>query len=274
MADLRFATFLGSDTSNPDGSPARTLQPAVSVGSSPNAQYLASIQDERTDHLVVWRLRESGGKLVLKRVALDVPRFSIGPYGTQCGGSLNGSNTWWDPGDTRLVTAFFDADLDRLYTAHATAKDLGPDPQTGGYVESVVRWYEVRPDPELTSSELTRRGVVGQPESDAGWPALATDAQGTLWITYDQASQPNGECLSAWAAQVEPGKTGASRLLLVEGQARFEALRGVERWGDFGAVSRDPSDGTFVAMVNQYALADGGASTMDWQQTVAVVSAG
>jgi hypothetical protein len=271
---LRFATFLGSDTSNPDGSPAFTVQPAVSAGKNPNAQYLVSIEDEKIDYLVVWRLRLVGGEPTLKRARIDIPRFAIGPYGTQCGGSLNGSNTWWDPGDTRLVTAFFDADLDRLYTAHAAAKDLGPDPQTGGYVESVVRWYEVRTDPELGSSELARRGVVGQPESDAGWPALGTDSQGNLWITYSQASQPNGECLSAWAAQVEPGKIGASRLLLAEGEARFEALRGVERWGDFNAVSRDPADGAFVAMVNQYALADGGASTMDWQQTVAVVSAG
>jgi len=272
-AELRFATFLGADTSNPDGSPAFTLQPAVSVGARPTAQYLVSVEDEKTDLLVVWRLRTSGGKLSLRRAAVEVPRFSIGPYGTQCRGSLTAANTWWDPGDTRLVTAFYDADLDRLYTAHSTAKDLGPDAETGDYLESVVRWYELEPGSKLASSKLTRRGVIGQPETDTGLPAVATDAQGNLWIAYDQASQPNGECLSAWAAQVAPGKTGADRLLLAEGQARFEALRGVERWGDYNAVSRDPTDGTLVAMVGQYALADGGTSTMDWQQTVHVVSA-
>jgi hypothetical protein len=51
----------------------------------------------------------------------------------------------------------------------------------------------------------------------------------------------------------------------------MEAIPGPERWGDYAAVSRDPTDPNFVAVVNQYALDDGSGTTLDWQQTVHVV---
>jgi hypothetical protein len=136
----------------------------------------------------------------------------------------------------------------------------------------VIKWYEVHPTRRLRASRLTRSGIVGSPETDAGWPVVATDASGNLFITYSRASKPLGEYLSAWAAEVPPGATAADPVLLSAGTARIEASPGVERWGDFNAINRDPVDGTFVAMVNQYAKSDGGATTLDWQQTFDLVS--
>jgi hypothetical protein len=269
---VAFTPFGRKQTRDPSGSKAFTIQPAQTEGASNGDQYLLSF-DPTGPGVVVWRLRETAQGPTLGRTAIGVGRARIAPYGTQAGGSYRDDDTWWDPGDLRLVNAFYDADTGRVYAAHVLLKDLEPDALTGGYPESVIKWYEVHPTRRLRASRLTRSGIVGTPETDAGWPVVATDASGDLFIAYNRASKPLGEFLSAWAAEVRPGTTAAESILLSPGTARIEASPGVERWGDFNAINRDPLDGTFVAMVNQYARADGeGSVTLDWQQTFDLVS--
>lgn len=267
---LTVKTFAGGDTRNPDGSLAFTLQPATTVGSG-NYQYLLSFQDGRPNFIVLWRLRETRDGLALQNTAIEVGRVSIGPYGTQGGGDLNAPNTWWDPGDLRLTNAFADLPDSHVYGAHVVAENLRPDPQTHGYVEAVVRWYEVRVKPQLRRSSVSRVGTIGAPEVDVGWPAIGTDAEGNVFVTYSRASAPLEEFLSAWVARIAPGKTASVSLLLASGAARMEAVPGPERWGDYSAISRDPLDPGLLAVVNQYAVDDRAGTTLDWQQTVHVV---
>lgn len=269
---VTFATFTANDTQDPDGTAAFTIQPATTVGgSNPDAQFLLSFEDGKPNFVVVWRVKRTANGVKLTRGAMRVARAPIAPYATQGNGSLTNANTWWDPGDLRFVNAFYDAGLNRVYAAHVVAKDLGPDATTGGYLESVVRWYEVRPAANLKFSDVTRTGIVGTPETDAGWPVLATDAAGDLFVTYSRASEPLGEFLSAWVAEIAPGSTAADLLELVPGEARVEAVKGVERWGYYSGISRDPVAGAYVAVVNQYAKSDGAGATVDWQQTVNAV---
>jgi hypothetical protein len=268
---LAFETFLGSQTLNPDGSAAFTLQPATTVGPG-GKLFLLSFQPGRPNFLVLWRRREAAAGVRLKRVAIRVNDVGIGPFATQGGGDLDRANTWWDPGDLRLINTFADLDRGRVYAAHVVARDLGPDTRTDGYVEAAIRWYEVRVLPDLAAARVTRFGTIGEAETDAGWPTLATDADGNLFVTYSRASAVTGEFLSAWVAEIVPGATRASAALLRAGTARMEAVPGPERWGNYNGVSRSPVDGAFVALVNQVALADGGGATDVWQQTVHLVS--
>lgn len=270
---VEFSTFAGADTRNPDGAQAFTIQPATTAGgTSPTTQFLLSFEDGRPNSVVVWKLKRTARGMVLSNGAVEVRPVRIGPYGTQGGGSQTKPNTWWDPGDLRFVNAFYDADLRRIYAANAVAKNLKPDTRTDGYVESVVHWYEVRPGETLGSSKVTRSGYVGAPEADTGWGVVATDGAGDLFVTYARASAVTGEFLSAWVAEISPGTSRSQQFLLAPGTARLEAVQGVERWGDYNGISRDPVAGAYVTTVNQYAAADGGASTVDWQQTVDVVS--
>lgn len=267
---LAFDTFLGRQIRNPDGSPAFGLQPATTVG--PGRQLLMlSFQPGRPNFVVLWRLREARNDLALARAAFRVKDVGIAPFATQGGGSLETANTWWDPGDLRLINAFADLDRGRVYGAHVIARDLGPDTQTGGYVEAAIRWYEIRLSARLPGSRITRFGTIGEAETDAGWPTLGTDADGNLFVTYNRASAVTGEFLSAWVAEVVPGATNATTALLRAGTARMEVVPGPERWGDYNGLSRDPVSGAFVAVVNQIAVADGGGATDDWQQVVHVV---
>ena len=43
-----------------------------------------------------------------------------------------------------------------------------------------MRWYAVDPAGVLGRSRVARIGTIGAPETDAGWPSLATDAAGNL----------------------------------------------------------------------------------------------
>lgn len=267
-----FTTFADAATRSPDGSRAFTIQPAQTVGAPTTSQYLLSFQGPGPDSsLTLWRLAETATGLRLRSTAIPVGRVRDPRPGTQGGGSLTIADTKWDTGDDRLVNAFYDADRNRLYTAHAVERNLRPDTITGGYPESVVRWYEVGPAGALKRSTLARSGIVGQPETDAGWPVVATDGDGNLLIAYSRASRPLGEYLSAWAAEIPPGSTTASTVLLVGGTAFHEVQAGVERWGDFNGIDRDPVDPSRIAMVNQIAT-PGSVST--WQQVVNVVTAG
>ena len=271
---LEFQAFGGAATSNPDGTRAFTVQPATSAGTAPADQYLMSY--ERTpgggSALVIWRLRQTASGPRLTRVAMPIGKVTVSPYGTQGDGGLKNSNTWWDPGDLRLVNAFYDPDLQRVYAAHVIFRNLKPDTVTGGYQEAAIRWYEVAPGSPLKASTVTRHGIVGTPETDAGWPVVATDGLGTVFITYSRASVVTGEYLSAYVAVIPAGSTTAEIALLAAGNARMEAVRGPERWGDFNAISRDPLDPAVMAVVNQYAKSDGFGPTADWQETVDLVS--
>jgi hypothetical protein len=266
--------FGGNRTNEPDGSPSFTLRPAETTGgTAPKTQYLTSFDYNRarTDDVILWRLKFVNGKARLSKTALPVGQVSFPPYGHQCGGS-NLTDTRWDTGDTRLINAFYDADTGRVYTAHAVGHQFG-----SGATESAVRWYEIQPKGTLSSSTITRKGFVGREGYDAGWPSVATNANGVLFVNYDEASSTNDECISSVATTIEPGQTAATGPVLIkEGDTRYQFSSGVERWGDYTAINRDPGDGTGATMVafNSYAYdpSPPSSTTFLWDEWIAYLT--
>jgi hypothetical protein len=262
--------FAGTKTRDANGIQSFTLRPAETVGSSPGAQLLLSFQpvNGKFDYLVIWRIKPTATGFSLKKACCGpTGKVSTPPFGSQGGGGLNNSDLFWDAGDTRLINAFYDADRNELFAAHTVFKNIKPDTITGGYPEAAVRWYEVDPATKLKNSVLARKGIVGAPEVDVGWPSVASDSTGTLFVTYSRASDPHGEFLSAWVATIPPSSTAATQLLVHVGSSTYDAIFGAERWGDYTAINRDPLDGQQVAIVNQYA-----ASSNQWQQFVGLVT--
>jgi hypothetical protein len=267
--------FAGTQTQDSNGFPAFTMQPAQIVDGNVG-QLLMSFQcfplscfnsgTGRDSYVSVWRIKDTTTGLKLKKGNVDVGRFTFAPPGTQGGGSLTNDDTFWDAGDDRLINAFYDADANELFAAHTVFKNFTPDTITGDYPEAVVRWYEVNPATRLKNSVLARKGTIGAPEVDVGWPSVATDGLGNLFITYNRASAVTGEFLSAWVAEVPPNSTSATQLLLKAGLSVYDAFPGPERWGDFTGINRDPVDPASVATFNQYAV-----NVSTWQQVVNVV---
>jgi hypothetical protein len=255
----------GSKTKNPDGSKAFTLQAAQSIGGAPTDQFLVSLEPKATSaKLVLWRLRIVSGNLTVSKTAEAVKRVALPPYGFQCD-STNKANTWWDTGDLRLTSAFYDADTNRLYAATAVAGNAGGGPQ-----ESVIRWYEAAPKNRFGRSQVLREGTVGAANHDAAWPALATNDVGTLFIGYARGGPV--ECLGIWAATVAGGGTVAQTSVVAAGGARYEFGPGVERWGDFSAANRDPIVGADVAIFGAFADDQGSSTTDAFRAHVALLA--
>lgn len=261
--------FAGSETRDNKGVQSFTLQPAQTVGITADIQLLLSFElvRGRRDYLTVWRIKPTTTGFGLQKGKIPTGTVSLPPLGTQDGGGLNNPNFWWDAGDFRLVNAFHDGDRGELFAAHAVLKNLKPDAVTNVYPEAAVQWYEVDPATKLGNSVLARKGVIGSAEVDVGWPTVATDGEGTLFVTYNRASAPRDEFLSAWVATVPPGSSADTQFLLHAGAARYDAKRGPERWGDFTSINRDPTNPLNLATFNQYA-----ATSVQWQQFVSIVT--
>jgi hypothetical protein len=260
--------FAGTQTRDPNGIQAFTLQPAQTIGTPASTQLLTSVQlAGRNSYLALWRIKETATRVIMKKGTVPIGKTTFPPLGTQRGGGINNRDLWWDAGDMRLINAYFDADRNELFTAHAVAKNFKPDTVPGGYVESAARWYEVAPATRLNNSTLARKGTIGAPGVDVGWPSVATDASGNLFVTYSRAGAPANEFLSAWVAEVGPSGTAATQLLLASGLDTYDASPGPERWGDFTGINRDPVVPTNLATFNQYAL-----DRFTWQQVVNVVT--
>jgi hypothetical protein len=256
------AVFAGAQTQDANGLQAFTLQPAQTVGGNAS-QLLVSVQlAGKNSYLIPWRIKTTATGFALKEGAVPIGMTKLPPPGTQGGGSLSHSDTFWDTGDDRLINAFYDAARNELFTAHAVLKNFD---KGDGYPEAAIRWYELNPARKLNDTLLARKGTLGEALADSGWPSVATDDQGTLFLTYSRASEPLNEFLSAWAATVSPASTRAQPLLLVPGLATYDADVGLERWGDYTAINRDPVDPSFLAAFNQYA-----ADPVTWQQSVHV----
>jgi hypothetical protein len=280
---VRSEVFAERETRDPTGEPSFTIQPAITEGGTGRTpEFLVSFQDRSCGNfcgkrLTVWRIKKRRGKgLTLARDAVGVGPTRVAPLGTQKDGSPTCApiDHCWDAGDLRLVTAFYDAATDRLYTSHAVRQDVAPG---DGYLESVVRWYEVDPSP-IRRSKVTRRGDLGASGRDGGWASVVTDAAGNLFVNYSRAGAPaGGEYLSAVSATIPPGATAPDAVSVLQpGEALYIADRArPQRWGDFTAANRDPTDPSEVWLVNQFAKADAdGPPTPLWQQSVHRVSFG
>lgn len=274
---LKVNAFGDKETADPSGGPAFTIQPAVTDSEAGFGEtgYMASFQEGTCGflcgkRLTIWRVKRKGGRLDLASDQVNVAPGRMAPLGTQRDGSLtcNPIEHCWDAGDLRLVTAFYDADRDRLYTAHAVRFDISPG---DGYLESVVRWYEIDPSP-IKRARVTRSGVIGESGRDSGWPSVATDAAGNLFVNYNRAGAPvPGEYLSAVVATIPPASTVPNAsLILVAGEALYVDDTGQpQRWGDYSAINRDPTDPLDMWTVNQYAKTDLSPPTTNlWQQVV------
>lgn len=259
--------FSRNQTKDPDGSRAFTIVPTVSFGGSPSVQFMTSMDfNGSTGKLILWRLKVVSGALRLTRAHIAGGPMTYPRWGRQCGNTSD-LNSKWDTGDLRLTSAFWDAGRGRLYTATARDGNIG-----GGATESVIRWWEVHPTATLANSDVTRTGIIGAVARDLAWPSIATDGAGRIWVNYARAG--SGECLAAYASVIQPGATGAAPVLIKPGFGRYEYGPGVERWGDYTAIVRDPVTPTEMATYGAYPTDDGvgGTQTRLWQQVIASVA--
>jgi hypothetical protein len=271
IPDPQMDVLVGTQTLNADGSLAFTLQPAQTVGGTGNDQFLLSFELRgRDSFLTIWRLRPGASGPSLKRATIPTGSVKRPFPAAQGGVDPTDPEFFWDAGDLRLINAFYDSDTNRLYAAHTVRKDFKPDVVfQEGYIEAAARWYEIAPAEKIRSSERLRTGLIGEPEVEIGWPVVATDDAGNLFVTYNRASPAFDEFISAWIAEIEPGSNTSSEQVLDAGQGVYDVSNRSERWGDYNAIGRDPLLGSAIFAINQYATASNA-----FQQSVHLVTHG
>ena len=118
---------------------------------------------------------------------------------------------------------------------------------------------------------MTRTGTIGAVGRDLAWPSIATDGDGKLWINYARAGRPNASPRTP--ASSSRGRPASASVLIKPGFGRYEFASGLERWGDYTAISRDPVTPTQMATYGAYPFDDGvgGTQTDLWQQVIASV---
>jgi hypothetical protein len=275
----------GATTAYQDGHKALTIQPAVTVGNGPGprtTEYMLSFEWGCSStcsgaKLGLWSVDDAGGTPTVSKRSISTTRDTLPDYGTQSNTyGINNRNYWWDTGDLRLINAWYDSSTGHVYAAHAVSDDINPG---DGYTESVIHWFDVNP----TAGTIARDGLVGTEYTDAGWPAVGTDSNGNLYITYSRAGDEPGykEYLSAWVATVPPASTTVDAQLRLSpgaGASTYNFMLpsygnyGIERWGDFDAISRDPADPTKMWIVNQCTPVSSTGVTSRFQEVVGEVA--
>jgi hypothetical protein len=218
---------------------AFTLQPVQGIGRSATDPEL--FVDRLSSGIRVWEMNSSG--VLTARTTLASSNSTIG------GAPQSGTTATLDSlsGEGLIYAVWRN---NSIWTAHTVS--------FGG--KGAVRWYEI----------TTTGGTYGLRETgtiDAGsgvWtiiPALAVDAAGNMGITYTQTSSSQFPAMmtAAHLATDPLGFTQPGTVQHASSTFYNPGLANPQRWGDYAAMSVDPSDDRTFWAFHEYA-----AGTNSW----------
>jgi hypothetical protein len=207
---------------------ASTLQPVQSIDRAAADPQL--FVDETSSGVRVWEMNSSG-TLTLK-TTLTSSHSSVG------GAPQSGTTTTLDTVSPRLINAVWRDNS--IWTADTVSVSS----------KGAARWYEITTSGG--SYSLNQTGTI-----DAGtgvWtflPSVAVDAADSMGITYTQSSS------SQFPAMMTTGRLSGDTLDTTQSatvQKSSSTYYSSGRWGDYSAVSVDPSDDHTFWAFNEYAV--------------------
>lgn len=227
---------------NPDGSKAFTVQPAVhfrGLGGNPPA-YLVNALFPSGNKLTRWTLTNPVAAVpTLSRVSVNCLAYELPPSAQQLGtGALIATN------DDRLLNAIYQnvGGTQRLWTCHTTKHTWSGE----AAARSVVQWYEIN----VPTNAVVQQNRYGAPGAYYFFPAIQTDIRRNAYLVFGRSS-------AAQFAQLrQTGRLVAAPLNDLQNSALIMA--GVSsytggRWGDYFGVCRDGGDANKVWMCGEYA---------------------
>lgn len=133
-----------------------------------------------------------------------------------------------------------DGEMSTFTATHSVQTDAG---RVG------VRWYEV----DLTgrTASVRQQGTFALPDGKSRWlGTIAADRRGNLMLGYSAAgvSAPAGLYLSGRTPGYAAGQLGPEVSLVGERKAQVNS----DRWGDYSAITVDPSDDCTFWYIGQY----------------------
>ncbi|HEY6177014.1 MAG TPA: proprotein convertase P-domain-containing protein, partial [Kofleriaceae bacterium] len=183
----------------------------------------------------------------------------------------NGGTCVQQPGTTQRLDSLADrlmnrlvyrrfADHEALLVSHSVAAGAG-----GG-----VRWYELRAP--STTPVMFQQGTYA-PDSAYRWmSSLAFDSGGDIGLAFSTSSSTinPGIRFTGRLATDAPGTMGQGEAVLINGGGSQQGMN-LSRWGDYSAMSIDPTDDCTFWYTQEYAAANG---AFNWHTRVAAFTLG
>jgi hypothetical protein len=243
-----FSDFVGMK--NADGSFVFGLQPANVLDAGATAQLVNTIyptpDSPSANEVTVWTVQNPINSPTLQQQAVSCASYAIPPHADQMGGAPP-----LDTGDVRVMNVvlrdgFLWASFVTQYNWEGDATNM-----------AAVFWMQLD-----SSQKLVQQGVFGASGMHYFYPAIVpVTAQGCLMVF--SRSSPNDYASLCAAGRKKGDKAGTfgPSAMIKTGLATYTGLDGSgrNRWGDYSAVSPDPTDsgsgwiyGGYVSALNQW----------------------
>ncbi len=125
-----------------------------------------------------------------------------------------------------------------------------------------IRWYRI----DAAAQTLLESGTIADPNLDLYFPSIAANANGVVVIAYNASGSGIGTYISSYAlagATANGVTTFGSPVLLKAGAVSYHDLNEIlaellelpvaySRWGDYSAISVDPSDPSHFWIIQMY----------------------
>lgn len=237
------------------------LQPAICFDSSCSGKVLAmgDIGSDSDPHsnivMSVVQNAAGPGATLSSATSINVSPYSV-PFDFEMGYPLftavqpDGTSTL-QVNDARLSAKVY-AVGGVLYAVHNT--------EFNGRI--AIRWYRI----DAAAQTLLESGTIADPNLDLYFPSIAANANGVVVIAYNASGSGIGTYISSYAlagATANGVTTFGSPVLLKAGAVSYHDLNEIlaellelpvaySRWGDYSAISVDPSDPSHFWIIQMY----------------------
>jgi len=206
------------------------LQPVITIGAATSPEVVCSVGDLGYDGLshstllgaTIQNAGSPGGASLTIATTIPVPQYSIPPLPAQPGAENI------DDGDTRFSGVIFRVG-NTIYATHST--DVNN--------RAAIQWFKI----DALTLGLIETGLITDPVRDLYYPAIAADTNGTVIIVFNASGPTN--FVSAYAVlgeRINGALSFGNFVLLKSGVAAYRTNSTVTRWGDYSALTPDPSN--------------------------------
>jgi hypothetical protein len=212
------------------GVPAKNIQPAHCFGKTP-VGYLANTNEAQGNQFTLWKVTNPGSSNpALSSLAVPVSSYLVPPNAVQKGGGPRISTN-----DSGLTSAVFRNGS--LYTTQALAFDWGSG------VVSAIRFYQIS-----SAGTVVQEITYGADGKYYFFPDVMADNAGNITIVFNRCSPSEfaGIYFTGRQASDTPGTLRkAKRLHAGFANYRDPNPNGLDPWGDFNGIAKDPTNKSF-----------------------------
>ncbi len=215
-----FTDFVGAALQNSDSSQAFTIQPARTL-SSTSSEYFLNTNSNSNNTVTLWRIDGAPGSPTLVRQAT----YSIGTFAVPPDAPQKNTTTKIATNDDRMYDIVW-----RSGVIHASFGE-----SFSGL--AAIRYLRL----DTAGNTVLKDVTYTQPNVHYYYPAVTDDSAGNLYVVFSRSS--SAEFASVYHTGMQPADIAIQPSALIKAGVSTNTTG---RWGDYSAISNDPSDSLAV----------------------------